>query len=112
MWTPLQGLAYNTVAISQMGTPNHHHHHHLVHHTPLTSCCPHHPFPTACTLPLGFWLWHLEQFFFSFFPILLIATLSVTSWNFDTILCIFSLDLCLPLYLDRNISMIYDYFYI
>src|ERR1700683_5610141 len=38
--------------------------------------------------------------------------LTVTSRNSDTILCIFSLDLCLPLYSVINISMIYDYLYI
>src|SRR6202050_5088378 len=37
---------------------------------------------------------------------------NVTSRNSDTILCIFSLDLCLPLYLVMDISMIYDYLYI
>ena len=36
---------------------------------------------------------------------------AVTSLNFDTILCIFSLDLCLSLYLVMNISMIYDHPY-
>ena len=41
-----------------------------------------------------------------------IPTTLVTSRNSDTILCIFSLDLCLPLYLVMNISMIYDYLYI
>jgi len=39
-------------------------------------------------------------------------SINVTSWNSDTILCIFSLDLCLPLYLVMDISMIYDYLYI